>query len=233
MLKATTTTAALILTLGFGFACTNTVVHVTEASPDGGTTVDEAGNPISADASVVDPPDTAPPPCPYPSGPYGIGQGKIVSPDLTWDGYVKGSSAITTLTARDIFDCDGKKGINAILMDESATWCGPCQQEAADLPTAMQTWSAQGVMIVTLMVENIQHKPADTSTALQWRNQFKLSALANVMADPSFSFAPMGPVGLPTNLLVDPRTMKIISVIEGYGGMDPAVSKLAIKNKPM
>lgn len=232
MLKATTTTAALILALGFGFACTNTVVHVTEAPPDGGATVDDAGNTIDPDAGVVDQPDTAPPPCPYPSGPYGIGQGKVLSPSLTWDGYVKGVDTISTLTPADIFDCDGKKGINAVLIDESATWCGPCNQEAADLPMAMQTWSTQGVMIVTLMVENIQHKQADTSTALEWRNQYKLSPLANVMADPYFSFAHMGTVGLPMNILVDPRTMKIINVIEGYGGMDPAVSKLALKNKP-
>lgn len=228
-----TTTAALSLALGFGVACTNTVIHVTEPPPDAGTLLDEAGNPIDPDAGAVDQPDTAPPPCPYPPGPYGIVQGKTLSPTFSWNGYVKGSNTVATLTPADIFDCDGKKGINAILIDESATWCGPCNQEAADLPMAMQTWSAQGVTIVTLMVENLQHKPADTSTALAWVKQYNLSPLANVMADPDFSFASAPSVGLPMNILVDPRTMRIVNVIQGYGGMDPAVSKLALKNKPM
>jgi thiol-disulfide isomerase/thioredoxin len=145
---------------------------------------------------------------------------------------VKGSSSIQTLTAADLYDCDGRFGINAILFDMSALWCGPCQQEAQQVPTWMQTWGPIGVVFVNLIVEDLQHMPATSANALTWRNQFNLGPVGDVVADPKFSLAHGGTIGLPTNVLVDPRTMKVTKVVEGYSGQqDPAVTALANKNK--
>src|SRR5205823_1102813 len=102
--------------------------------PDGGSgkpdsaTGSEAGNDdsgIEQDTGV----DTGPPPCVYPAGPYGYTgmanswQGATIPPTFQWSGYLKGSSQIQTLTANDLFDCDGRNGINALLFDMSALWC--------------------------------------------------------------------------------------------------------------
>jgi thiol-disulfide isomerase/thioredoxin len=217
--------------------CASPVIILTDPGPsnDAGAKVtpgdDAATNPESDSAAPPDQPDTSPPPCVYPSGPYGKTAGTVLSPSSTWQGYEVGAAAVTTISATDLYDCDGTKGINALLLDESATWCGACQQEAQALPGQMSTWSPQGVKVVTLMVQNASSQPADTSTALDWRNTFSLSSTVAVAADPAFSFAHSGSNGLPMNVLVDPRTMNIVSVVEGYGGADPAVSQLALKNK--
>lgn len=129
---------------------------------------------------------------------------------------------------QDYFDCDGSKGINALLIINSATWCGACQEEAGDLPSYAGTFESKGIRIVTLMVENANGAPASLSTATSWRNNFGLEAFSTV-ADPNFTFAGTGSVGLPLNILVDPRTMKIVDRTEGYAGYQ-AVTALADKN---
>jgi thiol-disulfide isomerase/thioredoxin len=194
-------------------------------TPTGDSGTQDPGDP---DADMV---DTGPPPCVYPSGPYGKTQGSVIPPNLTWQGYVQGSSSVSSISAQDLYDCDGRNGVNAIVFDESALWCGACQQEASQLASYMQTWGPQGVKFVTLIIQDQAGQPANTSAALTWRNQFNLGSIASVIADPAFSFAHAGNNGLPTNILVDPRTMKIVGIMEGFGGMDPAVSQLAIKNK--
>jgi hypothetical protein len=60
-----------------------------------------------------------PPPCDYPTGPYGVGTGQTVPPDLAWQGYAPGSDTPTTVSIQDFFDCDGLKGIDAVLIDTS------------------------------------------------------------------------------------------------------------------
>lgn len=183
------------------------------------------------DAGMMEPEDTGPPPCVYPSGPYGYVQGSTVSPGISWQGYAPGSNEVTTLSTRDVYDCDGRFGINAILFDEAALWCGPCQQEAADLPGFLAgSWGADGVTVASLIVQDLAQKPATTANALTWRNQYKLGGIW-VAADPAWIFSHEGTNGLPMNVLVDPRTMKITKIVEGYGGMDPAVDALAKKNK--
>ncbi|MEM6791160.1 MAG: hypothetical protein AAGA56_11370 [Myxococcota bacterium] len=60
-----------------------------------------------------------PPACTYPSGPYGVGEGETVPPTLSWEGYAPGASAPGTITAEDFFDCDGQRGIHAVIVDSS------------------------------------------------------------------------------------------------------------------
>lgn len=59
------------------------------------------------------------PPCEYPAGPYGVAQGQTVPPSLSWQGYLPGASSPSTITIDMFFDCDGRKGINAVVVDTS------------------------------------------------------------------------------------------------------------------
>src|SRR5215472_16178311 len=100
--------------------------------------------------------------CPYPAGPYGTTVGSTLPPTLVWQGYAPGASAASTIRVTDFYDCDGSKGINALLMDTSAQWCVPCQGEATDIPHWMSAsgpgaanWSALGVQVLTLVIQNV------------------------------------------------------------------------------
>ncbi len=57
--------------------------------------------------------------CEYPQGPYGVGQGQTVPPTLSWQGYAPNSNSVSTITSEDFFDCDGLRGIDAVLIDTS------------------------------------------------------------------------------------------------------------------
>jgi len=153
----------------------------------------------------------------YPAGPYGTGVGKIVNPGLAWKGYLPGSSTVSTFTPNDLWDCDGSKGINAIIFDVAAEWCAACQSQAANTPQLVSQYAALGIDAITLVVQDATTAPATTATALDWRTQYKLTGIT-VAADPSFSFAPLNQtsVDLPVTIVVDPRTMTIRKVSQGY-----------------
>ena len=60
-----------------------------------------------------------PPNCDYPTGPYGVAQGNVVPPTITWQGYAPGAASPSTIRMEDLFDCDGSRGIDAIIIDTS------------------------------------------------------------------------------------------------------------------
>ena len=171
----------------------------------------------------------------YPQGPYGTGVGKIVNPGYSWQGYLPNQTTVSTLTPQDLFDCDGSKGINAILIDVAAEWCEACQSQATNTPALFSQYDALGIRAVTLVVQDQDQAPATTATAMQWKQQFGLTDVT-VCADPAFSFAPIGQssVSLPVTIVVDPRTMEIMKVDQGYVAaypIQPDAEAVAIAQK--
>jgi thiol-disulfide isomerase/thioredoxin len=176
--------------------------------------------------------------CPYPSGPYGTAVGDVLDPTLVWQVYAPGATTPSTLRISDLLDCDGKKGINAVVFDTSAQWCVACQAEAQSIPAWVGStgagagdWTSLGVRFVTLIIQNDAYEPATIVTAQQWRAMFDLTSIY-VGADPNAS---LPADALPHNLLVDPRTMKISQDLDnddsaGTPQADPAVAALAKKN---
>jgi len=173
----------------------------------------DAAPPVDADASTAQNACAAG----YPQGPYGTSVGKVVNPGFSWQGYLPGSSTVSTVRPQDLFDCDGSLGINAILIDVSAEWCAACQSQASSAPALAQQYDQLGVRVLTLVVQDASSAPATASTALEWRTQYELTD-ETVVADPSFSFAPVNQtsVDLPVTIVVDPRTMTIMKVDQGY-----------------
>jgi hypothetical protein len=53
--------------------------------------------------------------CEWPAAPYGKLEGQTPSPKVKWKGYAEGSSEYLPLELASYFDCDGSKGINAVL----------------------------------------------------------------------------------------------------------------------
>jgi hypothetical protein len=174
---------------------------------DAGVPVPDSGNPVTNDLCAAG----------YPAGPYGTGAGKVVNPGLSWKGYLPGASAVSTFTPNDLWDCDGSKGIDAIIFDVAAEWCAACQSQASSTPQLVSQYATLGIDAITLVVQDASSAPATTATALDWRTQYGLTGIT-VAADPAFSFAPLNQtsVDLPVTIIVDPRTMKIVKVKQGY-----------------
>jgi hypothetical protein len=171
--------------------------------------------------------------CTYPAGPYGTKVGDVVDPSLSWQGYMDDGTQAQPVGISQYYDCDGTKGVNALLIDESATWCTNCEAQAQRIaPELSSTWKSQGVHLVTLMAEDQSENPATLATALSWRNEYSLTTGA-VCADPGWTTklwggAPSGGNGFPTNIVIDPRTMKIVALQPP--DVDGTVANLAAAN---
>jgi thiol-disulfide isomerase/thioredoxin len=174
--------------------------------------------------------------CVYPTAGLGFGVGKVVPPHHTWKGFPDNSLATSTpvdVAFDDYYDCDGSKGVNALLVDTSALWCGACQEAASHFTQEIKSsWAALGIHVITLMVDDAQPgQPATIKTVTGWKTTYKLDN-STVVVDPGFTFAPPGEttIGLPVEVIVDPRTMKIVDSQEGYSGDYSALIALAKKN---
>jgi hypothetical protein len=176
--------------------------------------------------------------CAYPEpveGVYGKEIGDTVSNVYKWEGYAEGTTdaaQTSTISIESYLDCDGSKGINALMIATSGEWCGNCQAEASELNANMQNkWEAMGVRVLTLMAQDINYDPATIETAFTWKSKFNLDTTA-VGVDPPISFAPAGggSIGLPLIVVIDPRTMKIVHKQEGYSPSHPELEALAAQN---
>lgn len=97
----------------------------------------------------------------------------------------------------------------------------------------MQSWTSQGLGIeaMTLMLDGPGDGPATVEGARTWRDNWGLQSIY-VVADPNYSLVPGSSVGTPQGTIVDPRTMEVISVKEGWAGSFPsALTDLASQNK--
>jgi peroxiredoxin len=153
----------------------------------------------------------------WPGGTPGVAQGKTLPQNLSWQGYADGQSSVSTVSIQDYYDCDGKKGINAVMIITGQPNCGACKSEAAGLEAKMGSWKGMGIKVVTLMIGSV-------STAETWKNKYGLVSSA-VLADkmpPAMAYS--SSIGTPMHHIVDPRTMNVVYTQMGAGGS--AFSKL-------
>jgi hypothetical protein len=175
-------------------------------------TIADLGTLPNTPADLASAPDLAKPGCQYPSGSYTGKKGELVAPDAKWTCYAPGQSTTSPLTPADLFDCDGSKGINAILLDVSAEWCEPCQGEAQELNGLyLDRWKPLKVVAVTLLAEDINGDPPTADVARRWRDTYKLPDIY-VCVGPADRLDVMG---YPHNSAIDPRTMKVYDSLEG------------------
>ncbi|HEY2370346.1 MAG TPA: hypothetical protein VGH87_28315 [Polyangiaceae bacterium] len=203
----------------FLLACSDASPPATTGDAGSAPPGDDASAPADDASTVV--PEAAPPACTYPKGPYGVGLNKVLSPNSSWQGYAASDTSVTTLKMSDLFDCDGSKGINAIMIDVSAGWCAACETQAHDEGQLTSQYDAAGVKTITLLIMDAAEQPATTQTALDWRTTYDLLDVG-VYADPNFLLQPNEQsIGLPITYIVDPRTMTIVAGTEGYGSTYP------------
>ena len=160
--------------------------------------------------------DATPPPTgDYPAGPYGYATGSTF-PNVSFSGYRDGAGAWISIAMSDYYDPTGARGINALFLDVSASWCGACRDEAGDLATMATKYAPRGGKILTALIENESSGPATQSTVDDWKTSFSVNF--DIVADGKSDTLGPGGVGLPHNYVIDPRTMKILKIVEGSSG---------------
>ncbi len=98
----------------------------------------------------------------------------------------------------------------------------------------MQSWQSQGLGIVamTLLLDDPgDASPPTTAGAQTWKQNYGLNSVY-VAADPNFAMVPGNSVGTPQLSIVNPRTMQVVLLQEGWGGSHPPqLEQLAISNQ--
>jgi hypothetical protein len=219
-------------------ACDNTVETgttsggTTGGSTTGGTGGNDAGtnpNPYGGFECPADPAHPGAPTRYYPGGPtnpdLGTDVGKVF-PDLALGGgYWNLTTPVPVLDTQpfwadqvsmhDLY-CAGK--FKVALIDVSALWCGPCNEEGQDLPIhGAPVWLPQGGVIFSIMAEGaVRGSNVATKADLdQWVNQHQTNY--------PFILSPDGLVarisnlaGWPTNMFIDLSSMRILETFDGY-----------------
>jgi len=154
---------------------------------------------------------------------------------LSWKGFPEGKMTPADLTSMSIdtwFDSDGNRGINAILFLTSKYYCAGCAKESSELQTKIENWNLddKGIKVVVLVINNKSNEFPDLSSTLLWKSQYGLLDAA-VVSDPNVTFAVSSTFSTPLRTIVNPRTMKVVEVAEGYSDDYSTLENLANKNK--
>jgi len=207
----------------------NVVTEQPDASTgnDAGTGMD-AGLPDAGDPNA------------YPMGPYGVTVNKVIQ-NFTFPGYFTTGSGvkINTLTSQPNLDLQtvrlatdaNGKPFRYLLLDISAGWCPPCNQEAEDLGLSgtksalVANWLSRGGLFMTALVESYDgntHAVPVAADIETWANQH--NAQSSLVYDPgqTLELEGINPSAFPTNLVIDLKTMKIVSA---WYGLDTTYQK--------
>lgn len=137
------------------------------------------------------------------------GPGTQLDADLSWEGFAKGSDAVSTIRLGDFHDPDGSKGIHALLLTQESLTCDFSFDAAEEIRKRAPGWADDGIEVIQLVVYDAKDEPATVETARQWKDFFE--ATWNVGADPAFTFHEIGHNPLPIQLVVDPRTLTVVA----------------------
>lgn len=218
--------AALALVLA---ACSSTPIDQEGASPDPDPT--PSGSAGSAGTSTAGPTDGEPS-APvggyvkrdYPEGPYGTGVGATLEDFafLGWHDPVAAdydASKLEQVNLSEYYDPDGSKGIKLIWINASAVWCSVCRTEMREIKSnaVHATFAPQGVQMLVTLFEDNRSGPAKPSDLHNWGIAPEHSIDFPLVLDPGFKLGSFFTSdATPLNMLVDARTMRVVSATMGY-----------------
>ena len=117
----------------------------------------------------------------------------------------------------DYYDPTGSKGVGLLLINTSAIWCGACVNEHRTLPDYQRQLGPQGLVILSTLFQDAERNGASLPDVERWISNFHTNF--PMVADPEVSLAKYAsPELAPLNMLVDPRSMKILQKYVGDQG---------------
>lgn len=166
----------------------------------------------------------------YPSGPFGIGIGSVIY-NYKFIGFpnaMKDSTTLKEIQMADFYNPTGdgiyEEGTEnagapkpkALLIDVASVWCGPCNNEAKNiLPGLYTKYKPQGGEFLLQLADGPTGGVAATSKSLfNWTQKYDVDYPAAF--DPTYKLGALfKSEAYPTNMIVDTRTMKIVTVLAG------------------
>lgn len=220
-----------------------TLVALWGCDPNVVSSAVDSGSPQKMEQTDAGGPDAGAPDAganPYPKGPYGVTVNRTIE-NFSFPGFfatgsgVKVNSspelpAVDLQAIRNAVDEEGKP-FRYLLLDISAGWCPPCNQEAKDLGLKgskkgkVAEWLKKGGLFMVVLEQGYDQstgEPATANDAQTWINQH--SAQTSVFYDPGQALLAQGinPSAFPTNLVIDLSTMRIVSA---WYGLDDTYQK--------
>lgn len=162
----------------------------------------------------------------YPPAPYGIREGQVL-PDIEFFGfydYMNLGPQITPIALSDFYNPTGTETFpeghpfagrakpKIIVMVVSASWCGPCQAEAAtDIPEKRAEYGDDVVFLSTLL-QGPTGEPATFLDLENWTKAYPVDyPMAVDPADQIFSLYPRA--AFPANMMIRTDTMQIVRAV--------------------
>ncbi len=185
------------------------------------------------DLKMGPPPDMTMGPPPYPMGTQGNKVGDII-PDLKLPGYrlttaQTDSSKLTWDETIALSDYYNNSANSCMILSMGATWCGECQQEQPALIGDVQ--STQGLAVLDILFEGPTQGTGSTmQDVTNWTQQyhqdyFVVQGTEQTFQQLAVGYGNMGVIGLPFNLIISTKTMKVLEEVEGF---DPSIGTRAM-----
>jgi hypothetical protein len=150
----------------------------------------------------------------YPSAGVGAEEGDVVA-NACFTGYRAPDRVAPTAAHRetvafsDYYDPAGTKGFSLVLVNTAAIWCSACVAEHGTLPEHETALAPQGLVILSTLFQDASRNAADLADVERWIANFHTNF--PMVADPDLELgAYASPDSAPLNMLIDPRSMKIL-----------------------
>jgi hypothetical protein len=160
----------------------------------------------------------------YPPGPYGTGIGATLEDFafLGWHDPVAAAYDQTKLEQvrlSEYYDPEGSSGSKLLWINASAVWCSVCRSEMQDIKNnnVRAEFAPKGVQLMVTLFEDSRSGPAKPLDLHNWGSIPAHAIDFPLVLDPSFKLGTFFTSdATPLNMLVDVRTMKVISLTMGY-----------------
>lgn len=122
-----------------------------------------------------------------------------------------------TIAFSDYYDPAGTKGVSLLLINTAAIWCSACVSEHHTLPDYQNELGEQGLVILSLLFQDSAREPASFEDLERWIDKFGTNF--PMATDPDLALESYASyASAPLNMLVDPRSMKILRKYVGDQG---------------
>jgi hypothetical protein len=150
----------------------------------------------------------------YPEGPYGTEPGSVIA-NACFRGWRSPSSVaheeatLEPIALSDFYDPDGSHGVRLLLINTAAIWCSACRIEHETLPEHDRELRQRGLAVLSALFQDQARNPATVEDLAAWVEAF--GTTFPMVIDPDYQLGLYASAETaPLNLIVDPRTMRIV-----------------------